>query len=144
VRKGRILISPWNDFLHAWIISHLQRFGICLFPFLFLLGKMMTVSIARHITVRTHGPDGRACFPTESLSSSQISLSHPEIVALVKACMRVSQSRWLMAGGCFGYTAGTGWKTVAQLSFISPYKGLSGVSISAIIFTGEETEALRR
>lgn len=78
-RKDRILIiSPWNDFLHAWIISHLQRFGSCFFfPFPFFAGKMMTVFIARHINVRTHEADGQACFPTESLSSGQLSLSLP-------------------------------------------------------------------
>ena len=53
--------------------------GDAFFPsiFFFLLWKMMTVFIARHITVRIHEADGQAFFPTESLSSKQLSLSRP-------------------------------------------------------------------
>ena len=64
-------------FMHELFLIY-KGLGDAFFPpFLFLLWKMMPVFIARHINVRTHEADGQACFPTESLSSHQLSLSLP-------------------------------------------------------------------
>lgn len=81
--------------------------GDAFFPSIFSLWKMMTVFIARHITVRTHEADGQGCFPRSPSPAASSACRVPEIAALVKACIGMSQSRWQMAGDCCGYTAGT-------------------------------------
>lgn len=63
-------------FMHELFLIY-KGLGDAFSPFPFSLWKMMTVFIARHITVRAHEADGPAHFPTEPLSSSRLSSSRP-------------------------------------------------------------------
>lgn len=92
-------------FMHELFLIY-KGLGDAFFSSFFFLWKMMTVFIARHITVRTHEADGQACFPRSPSLADSSACPVPEIATLVKACVGMSQSRWLMAGDCCGYTAG--------------------------------------
>ena len=117
------------------------------FPFIFLLRKMMTVFIARHINVRTHEADGQACFPTESPSSSQLSLSLPWNSGSCQGVYRhvtvmVANGRWLLwSHGWHRIKADKRRWRAGSLSFDTHENLLWRVMI--IIFTDEETEAQR-
>ena len=117
-------------------------------PFLFLLWKMMTVFIATHINVRTHEADGQACFPTEFLSSRQLSSSLLRNSGSCQGVYRdvtvmVDNGRWLLWLHCWHRIKADKrrWRTALSLS-LDPHENLLwGVMI--IIFTDEETGAPR-
>lgn len=119
------------------------------FSSLFLLWKMMTVFIARHITVRTHEADGQACFPTESLSSRQLSLSRPGNSGSCQGMYRnvtvtVANSRWLLWLHHWYRIKADGRMLKAYSLSFDLHKNLLGVGIIIIIFIDEETGAQRR
>ena len=127
-RKDRILIiSPWNDFLHAWIISHLQRFGRCFFsPSFFCCGKWWLFSLLDTLMSELMKLMVRPVFPRSPPPAASSACRFPEIAALVKACIDMSQSWWLMAGDSCGHTAGTESMQI---------KGGGGPALSHLILT---------
>lgn len=134
-------------FMHELFLIY-KGLGAAFFsPFLFLLGKWWLFSLLDTLMSELMKLMGRPVFPQSPSPAASSACRFPEIAALVKACIAMSQSWWLMAGDCCGYMAGTESKQIKggggpALSLIDTHENLLW-RVMIIIFTDEETEAQR-
>lgn len=95
-------------------------------PSFFCCGKWCLFSLLDTLMSELMKLMVRPVFPRSPSPATSSACHFPEIAALVKACIAMSQSWWLMAGDCCGYIAGTESKQI---------KGGGGPALSLIWYS---------
>ena len=113
-------------FMHELFLIY-KGLGDAFFPpSFFCCGKWWLFSLLDTLMSELMKLMVRPVFPRSPPPAASSACRFPEIAALVKACIDMSQSWWLMAGDSCGHTAGTESKQI---------KGGGGPALSHLILT---------